>query len=155
MEITAATFVTILAVIGLLALLVSVITEVTKGVVLLSKIPVDLQVIVLSLTLTIVTYFAYISYSGDAVIWYYVVATIVAGFVVAYVVLFGWDKFADLYRRFRNIPPIDVTADSLPETTSMKSTNTFSATPADSFATNTTSITNETDENRLLTRESE
>ena len=112
MELSAATFVTIFAIIGLLALIVSVITEVTKGVVLLSKIPANLQVIILSLTLTIVTYFAYISYSGKTVIWYYVVATVVAGFIVAYVVLFGWNKFLNQYKRFRNIPPVDITTDT-------------------------------------------
>jgi hypothetical protein len=120
MEFSAGTFVTILAVIGLLALIVSVITEVTKGVALLSKIPVNLQVIVLSLTLTIITYIAYTSYSGDAIIWYYIVATIIVGFIVSYVVLFGWDKFADLYKRFRNIPPIDIAADTSSVTASDK-----------------------------------
>jgi hypothetical protein len=142
MEISAVTLVTIFAIIGLLALLVSVITEVTKGVVLLSKIPVDLQVIVLSLTLTIITYFAYISYTGDAIIWYCVAATIVAGFVVAYVVLYGWDKFTELYKRFRNIPPIDIAADSLPETASEETTN-------------SSTITNVIDDNRLISQESD
>lgn len=142
MEISAVTFVTIFAIIGFLALLVSVITEVTKDVVLLSKIPVNVQVIVLSLTLTIITYFAYISYTGDAIIWYCVAATIVAGFVVAYVVLYGWDKFAELYKRFRNIPPIDITADSLPETSIEEPSN-------------NTTITRLTDDNRLISQESE
>jgi hypothetical protein len=142
MEISAVTFVTIFAIIGLLALLVSVITEVTKGVALLSKIPVDLQVIILSLTLTIITYFAYISYTGDAIIWYCVAATIVAGFVVAYVVLYGWDKFIELYKRFRNIPPIDITVDSLPKTASEETTN-------------TSPITNVLDDNRFINQDSE
>lgn len=124
MDVSAGSLVTIFAVIGLLALLVSVITEVTKGVVLLSKIPVNVQVIVLSLTLTIVTYLAYISYSGEEIIWYYFVATIVAGFVVAYVVLFGWNKFIELYRRFRNIPPIDIVAASTYEPALIKAEGT-------------------------------
>lgn len=121
MEIAAGTFVTLFAVIGLIALIVSTITEVTKGIVILSKIPVNLRIIVLSLTLTIVTYFAYISYSGKPVKWYCVIASVVTGFVVAYVVLFGWDKFAYLYKRFRNIPPIDITTDSTTDIATDKS----------------------------------
>ena len=124
MDFTAGTLVTILVAIGLLALIVSVIAEVTKGVAILEKIPFNIQVIVLSLTLTLVAYFAYISYSGTAVVWYYVVADVIAGFVVAYVALYGWDKLADLYRRFRNIPQIDITADPIQITKTAASTNT-------------------------------
>ena len=112
MDFTASTFATILAVIGLLALIVSIITEVTKGVAILSKIPTNLQVIVLSITLTLVAYFAYISYSGSVIIWYYIVADIIAGFTVAYVTLYGWDKLAGLYKKFRNIPAVDMTVNS-------------------------------------------
>lgn len=122
MEITSITFVTILAAIGLLALIVSVITEVTKGVAMLSKIPMNLQVIVLSLTLTMVAYFAYISYSGHSIIWYYVIATIIAGFFVAYMTLYGWDKFIVLYKKFRNIPLSDINNTTSSDTVSAKST---------------------------------
>ncbi|MDF2513973.1 MAG: hypothetical protein K0S04_3839 [Herbinix sp.] len=112
MDFTAITFVTILTAIGVLALIVSVITEVTKGVTILQKIPTNLQVIVLSLLLTLVTYFAYISYSDTAIVWYYIVADIIAGFIVAYVALYGWGKLAGLYRKFRNIPTLDITTNS-------------------------------------------
>ncbi len=112
MDFTASTFVTLFAAIGLLALIVSIITEVTKGVAILSKIPTNLQVIVLSITLTLVAYFAYITYSGSVIIWYYIVADIIAGFTVAYVTLYGWDKLIGLYKKFRNIPVIDMTANS-------------------------------------------
>ena len=112
MDFTAGTFATILAAIGLLALIVSIITEVTKGVAILSKIPTNLQVIVLSITLTLLAYFAYITYSGSVIIWYYIVADIIAGFTVAYVTLYGWDKLAGLYKKFRNIPAVDMTVNS-------------------------------------------
>ena len=112
MDFTAGTFATILAAIGLLALIVSIITEVTKGVAILSKIPTNLQVIVLSITLTLLAYFAYITYSGSVIIWYYIVADIIAGFTVAYVTLYGWDKLAGLYKKFRNIPAVDMTVKS-------------------------------------------
>ncbi|MFT4143284.1 MAG: hypothetical protein QM644_02425 [Mobilitalea sp.] len=120
MDFTASTFVTILAVIGFLALIVSIITEVTKGVAILSKIPTNLQVIVLSITLTLVAYFAYISYSGSVIIWYYIAADIIAGFTVAYVTLYGWDKLAGLYKKFRNIPAVDLTASTTKDSTLTK-----------------------------------
>lgn len=122
MEITTGAFATILVVIGLLALIVSVITAVTKSVVQMTKIPENLLVIVLSLTLTITTYFAYISDSGNEVIWYHMIATVIASFIVAYVVLFGWDKLTDLYKKFRNIPQIDITSDPIQGATSTNST---------------------------------
>lgn len=124
MELTTSTFVTISAIIGLLVFLVTIITEVTKSVTLLAKIPTNIQVIVLSLTLTMVTYFAYISYTGNAIIWYYVVATLIAGFIVAYVVLFGWDKFVAQYKRFRNIPLSDIADDIISGSASTKSAST-------------------------------
>lgn len=120
MDFTASTIATILAVIGILALIVSIITEVTKGVAVLSKIPTNLQVIVLSITLTLVAYFAYITYSGSEIIWYYIVADIIAGFTVAYVTLYGWDKLAGLYKKFRNIPAIDLPVTSEINTNVMK-----------------------------------
>ncbi len=124
MDFTASTVVTLLVIIGFLALIVSIITEVTKGVAILQKIPANLQVIVLSLLLTLVSYFAYISYSKTDIIWYYIVADIVAGFIVAYVALYGWSKLAELYKKFRNIPTLDITADTPDVVTSVISENT-------------------------------
>ena len=164
MELTTSTLVTIIAVIGMLAIIVSVITEVTKDVVLLSKIPVNIQVIVLSQALTILAYFAYTSYSGEAIIWYYVIATVIVGFIVAYVVLFGWSKFAELYKRFRNIPPIEAFNDTI-STTASDEPDTMNDNPLDSFddivvidpststttsTTNTSKTTSVTDDNGLL-----
>lgn len=116
MDFAASTIAAILAGIGVLALIVSIITEVTKGVAILSKIPTNLQVIVLSISLTLVAYFAYITYSGSVIIWYYIVADIIAGFTVAYVTLYGWDKLAGLYKKFRNIPAVELTENSAKNT---------------------------------------
>jgi len=110
--------VTILALIGLIAVIVSVITEVTKGVGVIAKIPADVQIIVLSLSLSLVAYFAYISYTGTAIVWYYVVGTVIASFIVAFVVMYGWDKLTALYMKFRNIPT--TTGTSMTDTTESK-----------------------------------
>lgn len=95
-------YVTILfAVIGVLAFLVSAITEVTKGIGILKRIPTDLQVIVLSLALTILSYLAYCSYKAVSIEWYIFVGIILISFLVAFVAMYGWDKFNELWSRFK------------------------------------------------------
>jgi hypothetical protein len=87
----------LLTVIGILAFLVSAITEVTKNIGILAKVPTDLQVIVLSLILCLLTYFSYVSYINTAIVWYYVAGTIIGSFVAMY----GWDKLTALWSRFQ------------------------------------------------------
>ncbi len=91
----------LLAIIGVLAFLVSAITEVTKNISLLKKIPTDLQVIVLSTVLCLVAYFAYISYFSIEIQWYYIAGCIIAAFIVAFVAMYGWEKLTVLYNRFK------------------------------------------------------
>ena len=91
----------LLTVIGLLVTLVTIITEVTKEIGFLKKIPTDLQVIILSIILCLVTYFAYVAYIGNTVVWYYVVGTIFGAFIVAYVAMYGWSKLIEIYNRFK------------------------------------------------------
>lgn len=107
MEYVAQFLAVILLVIGILAMMVSIIIEVTKDIAIIEQIPKDIKVVVLSLTLCIFSYFAYISYGGMDVIWYYLLGTIMASFVVSFIVLYGWSKFIELYRKFRNIPNVD------------------------------------------------
>lgn len=91
----------LLAIVGVLAFLVSVITEVTKNVSILAKVPTDLQVIILSMVLCVVSYLSYVGYTATAVEWYYIAVCIVAGFIVAFVAMYGWDKLTTLYSRFK------------------------------------------------------
>ena len=60
----------ILAVICSICILISVITEFTKEIGFLNKIPTMLQVLVLSLIICIVAFFAVISYKHIAFVWY-------------------------------------------------------------------------------------
>lgn len=87
----------ILAVIGALAFIVSVITQVFKGVGVLSKIPTDILVLVLSIGITVTAFVAYMQYIQQTIIWY----MILAGFLVAFVAMYGWEKFAELWSRFK------------------------------------------------------
>lgn len=88
-------------IIGILAFVVSVIIEVIKNVSFLKNIPTDLVVIVLSEVLTVLSFLAYMSYNSIAVTWYLAVGSFIAGFFVAFVAMYGWDKITELYNRFK------------------------------------------------------
>lgn len=91
----------IVAAIGVLAFVISIITQVTKEIGFMKKIPTALEVLVLSLILTPVTLFGYASYLNICLEWYMIAASVVAGFVVAFVCMFGWEKLVKLYERFK------------------------------------------------------
>lgn len=91
----------IIAIIGVLAFMVSVITQVFKGVGVLSKIPTDILVFVLSIGLTVTAFIAYMQYIQQIILWYMIIASILAGFVVAFVAMYGWEKLSDLWNRFK------------------------------------------------------
>ena len=100
MEILLQNLTLIMAVIGVLAFVVSVITQVFKGVGALKKIPTDILVFVLSIVLTVVTYVAYMDYIQQTVIWYMFIVAVIAGFLVAFVAMYGWEKISELWKRF-------------------------------------------------------
>lgn len=91
----------IIAIIGVLAFLVSTITEVFKGVGILSKIPTDIVVLVLSIVITITAFIAYMQYIQQAILWYMIIAAIMAGLIVAFVAMYGWEKLSELWNRFK------------------------------------------------------
>lgn len=93
----------ILAVIGVLAFMVSVITQVFKGVGVLAKIPTDILVFVLSIGITVTAFVAYMQYIQQTILWYMILAAILAGFLVAFVAMYGWEKFVELWNRFKRV----------------------------------------------------
>nr|DAQ06978.1 MAG TPA: hypothetical protein [Caudoviricetes sp.] len=99
METLFANMTIILAVIGILAFCVSVITQVFKGVGVLSKIPTDALVFVLSIGITVAAFVAYMQYINMVILWYMILAAIMAGFIVAFVAMYGWEKLTDLWKR--------------------------------------------------------
>lgn len=100
MEALFANMTMILAVIGVLAFMVSVITQVFKGVGVLSKIPTDILVFVLSIGITVVAFVAYMQYIQMTILWYMILAAIMAGFIVAFIAMYGWEKLSELWKRF-------------------------------------------------------
>ena len=90
----------LIAAIGILALIVSLITQVFKGVGVLAKIPTDILVFILSIAITVVAFIAYMQYIKLVIIWYMYVAAVIAGFIVAFVAMYGWEKLSELWKRF-------------------------------------------------------
>ena len=86
--------------VGALAFVVSVITEVIKGIGVFKKIPTDIVVIILSMVLTVVAFFAYAQYVSLVVTWYLIVAALIGGFFVAFITMYGWSKLTELWTRF-------------------------------------------------------
>ena len=100
MELAITSITSLLAVVGALAFIVSIITQVFKGVSVLSKVPTDILVFVLSIGLTVIAFVAYMQYIQQAIVWYMIIAAIMAGFIVAFVAMYGWEKFSELWNRF-------------------------------------------------------
>ncbi len=92
---------TLVGALGAIAFVVSVITQVLKGVKPFDKLPTDILVFILSIALTLVTFFAYASYAGLVILWYYVVGAVIAGFIVAFIAMYGWTKLKELWGRFK------------------------------------------------------
>lgn len=95
-------------VIGALAFITSGITQLTKGIGFLSKIPTKFQVLVLGIALSLIFYFAYASYAGLAIVWYFIVGAVLLGVVVALVASDGWTYTISMLKRFINT---DILAD--------------------------------------------
>ena len=89
----------LMAIIGGLAFTVSVITQVIKEMPIISNIPTSLLVITLSVPMTTAAYIAYAQYNYMQLHWYMIAASIIAGFFVAFVAMFGWEKISDIYSR--------------------------------------------------------
>lgn len=99
-SLTAETLSQLVVAIGALAFIVSVITEVIKGIGVMKKVPTDIVVIILSMVLTVVAFFAYAQYTALVVAWYWVVAALICGFFVAFIAMYGWSKLNELWTRF-------------------------------------------------------
>lgn len=91
---------TLITIIGILVALVNIIVEVIKKATW-DKIPTSLLAVIVSLALTLVAFFAWAAYAGIPILWYYIVAAIVVGFMVAYAAMFGFDKLKEILTNLR------------------------------------------------------
>lgn len=91
---------TLVTIIGVLVALVNIIVEVVKKATW-DKIPTSLLAVIVSITLTLIAFFAWASYTGLTILWYYIAAAIIVGFMVAYAAMFGFDKLKEILTNLR------------------------------------------------------
>lgn len=85
----------IVTLIGILVALTNVITEVIKKLTW-DKMPTNVLAVVVGELLTLASGLAYFQVNGIEVVWYYVVALVVIGFMVSYAAMFGFDKLKEI-----------------------------------------------------------
>lgn len=87
--------------IGIMAFLVSIITEVLKKWEWLDrKVPTQLLTIILSVVLCPLAYIALMVYYKQVIDWFIVFASFLAAFVVAMVAMDGWERVKELAGRY-------------------------------------------------------
>ena len=84
----------VISIIGVLVALTNIIVQVVKKAVW-DKLPTNILAVIVSMALTLVTFFAYCHIKAIAVVWYMVAAAVVLGFMVAYAAMFGYDKLME------------------------------------------------------------
>lgn len=82
-------------VIGVLVAVTNVVTEVLKKATW-DKLPTNILAFIVAEALTLTAGFAYCQIKSVAIMWYTVVAFVVAGFMVAYAAMFGFDKLKEI-----------------------------------------------------------
>lgn len=92
-------FTYLLIAIGVMAFIVSVITQVIKSWPGLSGIPTSAVVIVLSLVLCPAAFVALMAWQRQPIQWYMVFACMIAAFVVALVSMDGWERLKEIWDR--------------------------------------------------------
>lgn len=92
----------LLVVIGALVILTNIIVEVLKKFTY-EKIPTNILAVLVALVLTIVAFFALMSWVALPIRWYYVAAAIVVAFMVAYAAMFGFDKLKEALSKIENM----------------------------------------------------
>lgn len=91
----------VLTIIGILATFVTIVTEFTKTWGFLDRIPTSLQVLAVSMLVSVLSVVIYVQMQKAEMIWYYIVGAIVLGWIVAYVSMYGWEKLTEMWGRFK------------------------------------------------------
>lgn len=89
----------LLTAIGVMAFLVSVMTQVVKAWPKLDRLPTSAVVIVLSLLLCPASFVALMAWQKQPVAWYMLFACEIAAFVVALVAMDGWERLKEIWKR--------------------------------------------------------
>lgn len=91
----------VLTIIGILATFVTIVTEFTKSWGVLDRIPTSLQVLAVSMLVSVLSVVIYVQMQKAEMVWYYIVGAIVLGWIVAYVSMYGWEKLTEMWGRFK------------------------------------------------------
>ena len=89
----------VLVAIGVMAFVVSVVTQVIKELPWFKPVPTAVVVIVLSLVLCPVTLAAIMAQLSKPFSWYMFFASVIASFLVALVAMDGWERVAEIWQR--------------------------------------------------------
>ncbi|OON87614.1 ribonuclease [Oribacterium sp. C9] len=90
---------TALIVVGVLAFVTSVIVQSIKEMPGLKDVPTELIALVIAELVTIVATLAGCNYFKILILWYYVVAAVIAGFFVYMIATGGWEKLRNIWER--------------------------------------------------------
>lgn len=93
---------TLILIIGALVAVTNIIVEVVKKLTW-DKIPTNILATIVSIVLTLLAFFAYVSYAGLTIVWYWVAAAVIVGMFVAYAAMFGFDKFQEAAEALKKI----------------------------------------------------
>lgn len=85
----------IITAIGILVAVTNIIVEVVKKSTW-DKLPTNILALIVAQVLTIAAGVAYIQIKAITVTWYIIAALVVAGFLVAYAAMFGFDKLKEI-----------------------------------------------------------
>ena len=89
-----------ISILGVLAFATSLIVQLLKDLPFIEKMPTKLFVIIIAEVVTVIMLLIHISYRHLVLYWYYVVLAVFAGFVVAYIAMYGWGTLKELKDRF-------------------------------------------------------
>lgn len=88
-----------LALIGVLAFLVSIIVQVIKEMPGLNKVPTNIVALATALILCPMALIILCTYYKVTIVWYYIVASVVGAFIVYLVATGGWERVKDIWDR--------------------------------------------------------
>ena len=87
--------------VAVLAFLVNVVVELTKSAPGIKRMPTSLYTVIVSVLLSGAAYFVAIGLLNTSFVWYELTLCVVSGFPIAYIAMFGWEKFNELWNRFK------------------------------------------------------
>lgn len=101
--------------IGVLACVVSIITQVIKNTGILKGVATNIVVVALSIILTIGCTIAYLQYIKQPIFWYYVFASFIASFIIALISMQGWRAVFEIWNRTKYDKNTTITTGTLKE----------------------------------------